>query len=105
MARAGASKSLDKAAAPAPPAKAAAKTVRKKAEPAAVPSKPPVKPAAKTGGGAAKATAQPAPKAVKAAKTVKTTGPVAKALALCTSRPARTACRLWPAKLAAHSTR
>jgi RNA polymerase-binding protein DksA len=80
MARAGASKSLDKAAAPAPPAKAAAKTVRKKAEPAAVASKPSVKPAAKTGGGAAKATARPAPKAVKGAKTVKTTGPVAKAV-------------------------
>ena len=73
MARAGASKSLDKATAPAP-AKAVAKTARKKAEPAAV-TKP-----TKAVGKPAKAAVKPVAKATKPAKAVKTASPPAKAV-------------------------
>jgi len=89
MARAGASKSLDKpapkargtgqAAAPTP-AKATAKTVRKKADPAVVTAKPVAKPPAKAAGKATKAAAKPVAKAVKPAKSAKPSTPGGKAV-------------------------
>jgi len=85
MARAGASKSLDKATATAP-VKATAKTARKKAEPAAVGGKPTAKPPAPAkattpaAAKAVKAAPKPAAKAVKAAKPAKAAATAGKAV-------------------------
>jgi RNA polymerase-binding protein DksA len=74
MARAGASKSLDKAAAPAP-AKAVVKTARKKAAPAAVAAKP-----AKAAGKATKVAAATGAKSAEPAKAAKTATGAGKAI-------------------------
>jgi RNA polymerase-binding protein DksA len=78
MARAGASKSLQTVK-PAP-AKAAAKTVRKKTDPTAVAPKPAAKPAAKTAKQAVTKPAAGAGKTVNAGKAVKAANPAAKAV-------------------------